>query len=375
MQIRLAGAAMACALVFAACSQFSAARAADPDMDAKKELNIYNWSDYIGEHTVENFAKEYGIKVRYDTYDSNETLESKLMAGNTGYDVVFPSSSNYARMIKAGVFLPLDKSKLTNLGNLDPTITKAVSESADPGNKYAVTYMWGTNGFTYNVDMIKQRMSDAPVDSMQMIFDPAILSKFTDCGVSFLDSPEDVVQLALKYIGKDPTSQNPDDIKAAFKMLSQVRPYITLFDTEGYLNALPNGDRCIAMSWSGDYATAQARAEEAGKKINLAYTVPKEGANIWFDGMLIPKDAPHPKNALLFINYMLRPDVIADATNYTNYANGNIKAKPLVNADIISNPAIYPDTETMARLYPAVERSNNVQRILTREWTRFKAGQ
>lgn len=375
MQIRLAGAAMACALVFAACSQFSAARAADPDMDAKKELNIYNWSDYIGEHTVENFAKEYGIKVRYDTYDSNETLESKLMAGNTGYDVVFPSSSNYARMIKAGVFLPLDKSKLTNLGNLDPTITKAVSESADPGNKYAVTYMWGTNGFTYNVDMIKQRMSDAPVDSMQMIFDPAILSKFTDCGVSFLDSPEDVVQLALKYIGKDPTSQNPDDIKAAFKMLSQVRPYITLFDTEGYLNALPNGDRCIAMSWSGDYATAQARAEEAGKKINLAYTVPKEGANIWFDGMLIPKDAPHPKNALLFINYMLRPDVIADATNYTNYANGNIKAKPLVNADITSNPAIYPDTETMARLYPAVERSNNVQRILTREWTRFKAGQ
>jgi putrescine transport system substrate-binding protein len=218
-------------------------------------------------------------------------------------------------------------------------------------------------------------MPDAPVDSLKMIFDPAVLSKFMDCGVSFLDSPEDVVQLALEYIGKDPTSQNTDDIKAAFQMLSKVRPYIMVFDAEGYLNALPNGDRCIAMSWSGDYATAQARAEEAGKKINLAYTVPKEGANIWFDGMLIPKDAPHPKNAILFINYMLRPDVIADATNYTNYANGNAKATPLVNPEITANPAIYPDTATMARLYPAVERSNDVQRVLTREWTRFKAGQ
>lgn len=349
--------------------------AGDVDTDAEKELNIYNWSDYIGEHTVENFTKEYGIKVHYDTYDSNETLEAKLMAGNTGYDVVFPSANNFARMIKAGIFLPLDKSKLTNLSNMDPTIEKIVSDSADPGNKYAVTYMWGTNGFSYNVDMIKKRMADAPLDSLKMIFDPAVLSKFTDCGVSFLDSPEDVVQLALLYIGKSPVSQNPDDIKAAFKMLAKVRPYITMFDSQSYLNALPNGDRCIAMSWSGDYATAQARADEAGKDIHLAYTVPKEGANVWFDGMLIPKDAPHPKNAFLFLNYMMRPEVIADTTNYINYANANAKATPLVNKEITSNPAIYPDAETMKRLYPAVERKNDIQRILTREWTRFKAGQ
>lgn len=349
--------------------------AGDVDMDAQKELNIYNWSDYIGEHTVENFSKEYGIKVHYDTYDSNETLEAKLMAGNTGYDVVFPSSNNFARMIKAGIFLPLDKSKLSNLSNMDPTIEKVVSDSADPGNKYAITYMWGTNGFSYNADMIKKRMPDAPIDSLKMIFDPTVLSKFTDCGVSFLDSPEDVIQLALLYIGKSPVSQNPDDMKAAFKMLSKVRPYITMFDSQGYLNALPNGDRCIAMSWSGDYATAQARADEVGKDIHLGYTVPKEGANVWFDGMLIPKDAPHPKNALLFLNYMMRPDVIADTTNYINYANANAKATPLVNKEITSNPAIYPDTETMKRLYPAVTRNNDIQRILTREWTRFKAGQ
>ncbi len=375
MKIGIRGAATACALVLAMCGFQATAQAENPDFDAQKELNVYNWSDYIGEHTIENFAKEYGIKVRYDTYDGNETLESKLMAGNTGYDVVFPSSNNFARMIKAGVFLPLDKSKLTNLGNMDTNIMGIVSEAADPGNKYAVTYMWGTNGFSYNVDMIKQRMPDAPLDSLKMIFDPTVLAKFKDCGVSFLDSPEDVVQLALAYMGKDPASQNPDDIKAAFKMLSGVRPYITLFDSEGYLNALPNGDRCIAMSWSGDYATAQTRAAEAGKKINLAYTVPKEGSNIWFDGMLVPKDAPHPKNAMLFINYMMRPDVIADASNFTNYANANAKATPLVNKEITSNPAIYPDAETMKRLFPAVTRNNEVQRVLTREWTRFKAGQ
>jgi putrescine transport system substrate-binding protein len=234
--------------------------------------------------------------------------------------------------------------------------------------------MWGTNGFTYNVDMIKKRLPDAPVDSLKMIFDPMVLAKFQDCGVSFLDSPEDVVQLALKYIGKDPTSQNPDDIKAAFKMLQAVRPYITLFDSQGYLNALPNGDRCIAMSWSGDYATASARAAEAGAKVNLAYTVPKEGANIWFDGMLIPADSPHPKNALLFLNYMMRPEVIAETTNFINYANANAAATPLVKKEITGNPAIYPDAATKQRLYPAVERSNEIQRLLNREWTRFKSG-
>ncbi|WP_162917396.1 polyamine ABC transporter substrate-binding protein [Dongia deserti] len=345
-----------------------------PDARAEGELNIYNWSDYIGETTVANFEKEYNVKVRYDTYDGNETLEAKLVVGNTGYDIVFPSSSFFARQIKAGIYRKLDRSKLTNWSNLDQWVLKQQA-GYDPGNVYAVPYMWGTNGFTYNVDMIKERMRDAPTDSLRMIFDPEVVSKFQDCGVSFLDSPEDVIPLALAYMGEDPTSQNPDDIVAAIDMLMKVRPYIQLFDSQQYLNALPNGDRCLAMTWSGDYAVAAARAEEAGIEIDLAYTVPKEGSNIWFDAMLIPKDAPNQENAHLFLNYMLRPDVIAECTNYTYYANGNKAARPLVLPEILEDPAIYPDEETQKRMFPSVVRNEEIQRVITREWTRLKTGQ
>lgn len=361
-------------------AQEAAATPATPPAPAatvaeSKELNVYNWADYIGEHTIENFERETGIKVRYDTYDGNETLEAKLMTGHTGYDIVFPSSSFFARQITVGIYQKLDKAALPNLANMDPQIMGKVSQQADPGNEYAVPYMWGTNGFTYNVDMIKQRMPDAPLDSLKMLFDPAVVSKFQDCGVSFLDSPEDVIPLALAYMGKDPTSQNPDDIRAAVDMLMNVRPYVRKFDSQEYLNALPNGDLCIAMNWSGDYATAAARAAEAGVKINLAYTIPKEGTNIWFDGMLVPKDAPHPKNAMLFLNYMMRPEVIADCTNYTNYANGNKAAKALVTPDILANPAIYPSDEIVQKGFPSVIRDTEVQRVITREWTRLKTGQ
>jgi putrescine transport system substrate-binding protein len=235
--------------------------------------------------------------------------------------------------------------------------------------------MWGTNGFTYNVDMIKQRLPDAPVDSLRMIFDPEVVSKFQDCGVSFLDSPEDVYQLALAYMGKDPTSQNPDDIVAANEMLMKVRPYVKAFDAQQYLNGLPTGDVCLAMTWSGDYAVAATRAEEAGIEINLAYTVPAEGSNIWFDAMLIPDDAPHPENAHKFLNYMMRPEVAAAATNYIYYANGNEASKQFVNKDILEDPAIYPDAETQKRMFPAVVRSEDVQRVITREWTKLKTGQ
>ena len=345
-----------------------------PEARAEGELNVYNWSDYIGENTIANFAKEYDVKVRYDTYDGNETLEAKLVVGNTGYDIVFPSSSFFARQIKAGIYMPLDRSKLTNWSNLDQWVLKQQA-AYDPGNAYAVPYMWGTNGVTYNVDMIKERMPDAPVDSLRMVFDPEVVSKFEDCGVSLLDSPEDVFPLALAYMGKDPTSQNRDDIVAATDMLMKIRPYIQVFDSQQYLNALPNGDRCIAMTWSGDYAVAAARAEEAGLKINLAYTVPKEGSNIWFDAMLIPKDAPNPENAHLFLNYMLRPDVIAECTNYTYYANGNKASRPLILPEILEDPAIYPDEETQKRMFPSVVRDEEIQRVITREWTRLKTGQ
>jgi putrescine transport system substrate-binding protein len=345
-----------------------------PPAHADGELNIYNWTDYIGENTIANFEKEYNVKVRYDTYDGNETLEAKLVVGNTGYDIVFPSSSFFARQIKTGIYMKLDRSKLTNWSNLDQWVLKNQA-AYDPGNAYAVPYMWGTNGFTYNVDMIKQRMPDAPMDSLRMVFDPDVVSKFQDCGVSWLDSPEDVFPLALAYMGKDPLSQNPDDIVAATDMLMKARPFIRLFDSQQYLNSLPNSDVCMAMTWSGDYAVAATRAQEAGVKINLAYTVPKEGSNLWFDAMLVPKDAPHPDNAHLFLNYMMRPDVIAECTNYIGYANGNAASKKLISPDILNDQAIYPNEETQKRMFQSVVRNEDIQRVITREWTRLKTGQ
>jgi putrescine transport system substrate-binding protein len=250
-----------------------------------------------------------------------------------------------------------------------------MSKQADPGNQYAAPYNFGTNGFTYNVDMVKKRMKDAPVDSLKLIFDPTVLAKFKDCGVSFLDSAEDVIPLALAYLGKDPTSQNPDDIKAAVDMLMKVRPFVRKFDSAGYLNDLPNGDLCIAMSWSGDYATATQRAADAHIKINLDYTIPKEGTNIWFDAMMVPKDAPHPKNAMLFINFMMRPDVAAANTNFTYYATANMAAMKSVHKEILDDPRIYPDAKVLANGYPNVTRDVDVQRVITREWTRFKTGE
>jgi putrescine transport system substrate-binding protein len=340
-----------------------------------KELNVYNWSDYIGETTIADFEKETGIKVQYDNYTGNEDLEAKLVIGGTGYDVVFPSSSFFARQITIGLYQKLDKSKLPNLKNMDPGIMAILDREADPDNAYAIPYMWGTNGFTYNVKMIQERMPDAPVDSLAMIFDPAIAAKFQDCGITFLDSPEDVLPLALAYMGKDPTSQKEEDIIAAADMVMKVRPFIRQFDSQQYLNSLPNGENCISMSWSGDYATASTRAAEAGIDIELAYTIPKEGTNIWFDGMLIPADAPHPSNAHLFLDYLMRPEVIAGATNYTYYANANVPAKEFVSPEILEDPAIYPDEETLKRGFPSVIRSQELNRVITREWTRIKTGQ
>jgi len=343
--------------------------------DAEKVLNVSNWADYIDMENVKAFEKEYGIKVNYDTYDGDETLEAKLLAGHTGYDVVFPGSNYFARGIRTGLYAKLDKAALPNLKNIDRWILDLLSKQADPGNQYAAPYNYGTNGFTYNVDMVAKRMKDAPVDSLKLIFDPEVLSKFQDCGVSFLDSQEDVIPLALAYLGKDPTSQSEDDIKAAVDMLVKVRPYIRKFDSAGYLNDLPNGDLCIAMSWSGDYATATQRAIDAKIKINLAYTIPKEGTNIWFDAMIVPKDAPHPKNAMLFIDFMMRPEVAAANTNTTYYATANMAAMKYVNKEILDDPAIYPDPKVMANGYPSVVRDVEIQKVITREWTRFKTGQ
>lgn len=356
-------------VMIALCGFSTAALAAE-----EKVLNLYNWTDYIGETTIADFEKETGIKVNYDTYDSNETLDAKLLTGNTGYDVTFPSATFFARQIQAGVFQKLDKSKLTNWGNLDPDLLKEL-EAYDPGNEYAAPYMWGTNGFSYNVEMIKTRMPDASVDSLDMLFKPEIISKFADCGVSFLDSPEDVIQLALNYLGLDPNTKNVDDLKKVEELLMAVRPYVRRFDSASYLDGLPNGDVCIAMSWSGDFAVANNRAIEAGSKVTLDYTVPKEGANIWFDGMLIPKDAPHPQNAMLFLNFMMRPEVMAGCTNFTYYANSNRASWELVNPEILNDARIFPTEETRRNLYGSNVVSDEMLRARTRLWTKIKTGQ
>jgi putrescine transport system substrate-binding protein len=365
-----ARASLVCGGVLAAlCGSWAAGASAE---DA--QLNIYNWADYIGKGTVPAFEQATGIKVVYDTYDSDAGLEAKVMAGDSGYDLVTTSTDFFSRQIKAGVYQTLDKSKLPNWKNLDPAILAVIAEF-DPGNAHTVPYLRGVNGFAYNIDQIKARMPDAPVDSLDMIFKPEIVAKFADCGVSFMDNAEDVLQLALNYLHLDPNTQKPEDFKAAEKLLLSVRPYVRTFDSEGFMNALPNKELCIAMSWSGDYQTAVARAKAAGVTINLAFTVPREGANVWYDAWLIPAGAPHPEAAYRFLNYMLEPKVIADTTNEIHYGNDNLAANAYVAPEILNNPAIYPTAAMAKRLYPSREVSAATERLRTRSWTRIKTGE
>jgi putrescine transport system substrate-binding protein len=340
----------------------------------EKVVNVYNWVDYIGETTIADFEKETGIKVVYDTYDASETVDAKLMAGHSGYDVVLHGSNFIPRLITAGVFQKIDIAKLPDYKNLDPEIMKILA-TADPGNAYSVPYMWGTVGMTYNLDMVNERIPDAPLDSLDILFKPEYASKLADCGISVLESPTDVIPMALAYLGKDPNSTDPADYEAVVELFKPIRQYIKTFDQANYLNALPNKELCVAMTWSGDYATATARAEEAGVEINLAYFVPKTGVPSWFDVWLIPADAPHPENALAFIDYMLRPQVIADATNFTYYANANIEGNKLVNPDILADPAIYPDAATQAKLFSRTDLPPAAERARTRAWSRIKTGQ
>lgn len=336
-----------------------------------KRLFIYNWSDFIGPETIAKFEKLTGIKVTYDIYDAEETMEARLMAGSSGYDVVSASNDFFSREIKAGVYLPLDKSKLSNWKNLDPRIL-AIEAAYDPGNAHAVPYLHSINGFAYNVDMVRARLPDAPVGSLDMLFKPEIVSKFADCGVTFLDSAEDVLQLALQYLGLDPNTTKAEDFKAAETMLLKVRPYIRSFDSAEYMNGLANKEVCVAMSWSSDYALSRARAQKVGVTLNLAFTVPKEGANQVFSSLLIPEGAPHPEAAYQFLNFILRPDVIAEISNSIYYGNDNIASRPLVDPRILNDVTLYPTPEIEARLYRSAEVSAATERIRTRTWTRIK---
>ena len=317
---------------------------------ADKVVNVYNWSDYIDESILKDFERETGIKVVYDTYDSNDILETKLLAGKTGYDIVVPTSNFLAREIRAGVLQKLDKSRLPNLTHLSPEIALRM-QKFDPGNDYAVVYMWGTSGIGYNADKIKARLADAPLDSLRMIFDSSIVSKFADCGVYVLDAPDELIPAALKYIGEDPDAKDPKILAKAQAVLMQVRPYIRKFHSSQYIEDLANGDICLAYGWSGDVVQARKRAEEAKNGVHIEYRVPREGAQMWFDSLAMPKDAPHADAALAFINYMLRPEVIAKASNYVFYPNANKDADALVKAEVKSDPDIYPPAAILPKLY------------------------
>ncbi len=346
----------------------TAAEGAEP-----RVLNVFSWPDYVAPNTIRDFAREYGIKVNFDTYDSTEMAEARLLAGRTGYDVVVHAERYSARLIPIGVYRPLDKSRLTNWHNLDPWVLKTL-ESSDPGHRYGVPYLWGTTGFTYNVRMIHERMPDAPVASGDMIFKPEILKHFADCGVSFLDEPTDVIPMAMVYLGRDPNSLDPKDLADVEKLLKAVRPYVRYFSSAKMLIDLPNEEVCIAMSWSGDYAQAMHRAKEVGKPVQLAYTVPREGALAWFDLWFIPADAPHPDNAHLFLNYLLRPRVIAAISDETRYAAANTAALPLVMPEVRDNPSVYPPDEVRSKLYRGVIRSPKEERARSRLWSRVKTG-
>ena len=337
----------------------------------EKRLFIYNWTDFIGRNTIAEFERQTGIKVTYDVYDSEETMDARLLAGSSGYDVVVASTEYFGREIKAGVYIPLDRSKLPNWDNVDPRIL-AIQSDHDPGNAHSVPYVHAINGFAYNVDMIKARMPNAPVDSLDMIFKPEVVAKFADCGVTFLDSAADTLLLALQYLGLDPNTTKREDYKAAEDLLLKVRPYVRSFDSSEYLNALANKEICIAMSWSSDYALSRARARAVGINVNLAFTVPKEGANQNFTSMLIPEGAPHPEAAYQFINFILRPEVIAEITNEIFYGNDNIASRALINPSILGDATLYPTPEIESRLFRSTEASAPTERIRTRTWTRVK---
>ena len=336
-------------------------------------VNVYNWSDYIDEDILKEFTEETGIKVRYDVFDSNEMVEAKLLAGSTGYDIVVPTAYFLSRQIKAGVFAELDKSKLTNFDNMWDRILER-TEVYDPGAEHAITYMWGTTGIGYVKEKIEERMPDAPVNSWDMLFKPEIVSKFQDCGIHVLDAPTDMLPIAMNYLGLDPDSKDPDDIKKGADLLMTIRPYIQKFHSSEYINALANGDICMAVGWSGDVLQARDRAAEADNGVTVAYSIPKEGTMMWFDMMAIPADAPNKDNAHTFMNYIMRPEVIAKATNYVAYANGNEASQEFVDEEVLNDPAVYPTPEVIDRLFTTTELPPRVQRTATREWTRVKTG-
>lgn len=341
---------------------------------AAEEVRVYNWSDYIDEALLAQFEEETGYDLIYDVFDSNELLETRMLAGGSGYDVVVPTGTFLQRQIQAGAFQPLNYDLLPNAVNMWDVISERTAQY-DPGNTYAITYMWGTTGLGVNVDRVREILGeDAPIDSLDLVFNPENMEQLAECGVYFLDAPTEMIPAALTYIGEDPDSHDPDVIALAEPVLSGVRPYVQNFHSSEYINALANGDICVAFGWSGDVLQAQARAIEADNGVNIVYNAPTEGAMMWFDMMAIPVDAPNPEGAHAFLNFIMDAQNMAAASNYVFYANGNLASQEFLLPEVINDPAIYPDEATLANLYSTTPYDARVQRIVTRMWTRIKSG-
>jgi putrescine transport system substrate-binding protein len=337
-------------------------------------VRVYNWSDYIDESLLEKFEQETGIELVYDVFDSNEVLETKMLAGGSGYDVVVPSGTFLQRQITAGAFQPLDTSKLPNLENMWDVVSSR-TEQYDPDNAHSINYMWGTTGIGVNLGKVKEALGeDAPVDSWSLVFDPANMEKLADCGVHFLDAPAEMIPAALNYIGEDPNSHDPEVIAKAEDVFMPVRPYIQKFHSSEYINALANGDVCVAVGWSGDILQARDRADEAGNGVEIAYNAPSEGAQMWFDQMAIPVDAPNPEGAHKFLNFIMDAENMAAASNYVYYANGNKASQEHLVEDVIGDPAIYPSEAALNNLFTTTPYPPKVQRVVTRLWTKIKSG-
>jgi len=350
--------------------------AAYTDAQAQRErvVNIYNWSDYIDPEVISEFTKKTGIKVRYDTFDSNDTLETKLLAGKSGYDVVVPTAYFLERQIKAGLFQKLDKSRLPNLANVWSEVSSRLA-TYDPDNLFAVNYMWGTTGIGYNVDKVRAILGpDAKIDSWDTVFKPENLATFKDCGVMMLDSSDDIMPAALRYLGLDPNSKAPVDLEKAADLLAKVRPSVRKFHSSEYITALATGEICLVVGWSGDIKQAQKRAQEARNKVEIGYAIPTGGAQMWFDNFAIPKDAKNVEEAHAFIDYMLQPDVAAKNSNFVSYANGNLASQKLIDKAVLDDRSVYPDAETMKSLYIITAHDQKTQRLMNRLWTRVKTG-
>jgi len=342
---------------------------------AERVVNVYNWSDYIAPTVVEAFSKETGIRVRYDTFDSNDTLETKLLAGKSGYDVVVPTAYFMERQIKIGIFQKLDKAKLPNVANLWPEIAKRLAHY-DPGNDYAVNYMWGTTGIGFNRKSAHTAIgADGPaLDSWQIVFKPEYLSRFKDCGVYMLDSSDDVLPSALNYLGLDPNSTAEADLQRAADLVTRVRPFVRKFHSSEYVNALASGEICLALGYSGDIKQAQKRGREAKSNIDIAYVIPKEGAQLWFDNLAIPRDAKNVAEAYSFIDYLQKPEVAAANSNYVAYANGNLASQKFVDPALLKDKSVYPDEATMQRLFTINAHDPKTERLMNRLWIRIKTG-